>query len=107
MEETMDNFLDLAGIPLLLFVILVYYAIRLWLTGDSTIIRGKDKGPLKDEKMYVKQAAGLMLFLAVATLVMTALLFWNVKVAIAEIVICILVLGIMWKRMNEKYGGRG
>ena len=48
-----------------------------------------------------------MLFLAVATLVMTALLFWNVKVAIAEIVICILVLGIMWKRMNEKYGGRG
>ncbi len=103
----MDKFLDLAGIPLLLFVILVYYAIRLRITGDSTIIRGKDKGPLKDEKMYVKQAAGLMLFLAAASLLMMVLLFWNVRVAIAEIVVCILALGFMWKRMNDKYGEQG
>ena len=48
-----------------------------------------------------------MLFLAAASLLMMVLLFWNVKVAIAEIVVCILALGFMWKRMNDKYGEQG
>ena len=65
-----NGFLEVAGIPLLLFAVLVYYGVRLWIMKDVTIVRGKHKPPVKDEAMYVKSASLLILFLAFATLVM-------------------------------------
>ena len=85
---TTDQILETAGIPLLLFVILIYYGMRLWFMKDS----------------YAKCAGKLMFFFAVATLVMMLLLFWNTYVAVAEIIICTVILGILWHNMNAKYG---
>ena len=45
-----------------------------------------------------------MFFFAVATLVMMFLLFWNTYIAVAEIIICTVILGILWHNMNAKYG---
>ena len=100
----MSEFLDLMGIPLLIFVIEVYYGIRLLVLKDISAIRGKDKPPVKNEEMYAKGAGVIILLFAAATLVMIFLLMWNVSVAVAEIVMCILLLCIMWNRMNAKYG---
>ncbi len=99
-----EKFLELAGIPLLLFVILMYYGMRLWIMKDITAIRGKNKPPVKDEAAYAKAAGQLMVFFAVATLLMMVLLFWNLYAAVAEIVVCTVILGILWSRMNKKYG---
>ena len=97
---TTDQILETAGIPLLLFVILIYYGMRLWFMKDISAIRGKNKPPVKDEENYAKCAGKLMFFFAVATLVMMLLLFWNTYVAVAEIIICTVILGILWHNMN-------
>ena len=53
---TTDQILETAGIPLLLFVILIYYGMRLWFMKDISAIRGKNKPPVKDEENYAKCA---------------------------------------------------
>ncbi|MCH5256224.1 MAG: hypothetical protein J1D87_02980 [Lachnospiraceae bacterium] len=96
--------IEQAGIPLLLFVICMYYGIRLLVSQDASLIRSKDKEPLKDEKAYAKESGKLLLFFAGATLIMAVLIFVNLYVALGEIVICTIIMGILWKRMNNKYG---
>ncbi|MCH5250774.1 MAG: hypothetical protein J1E98_12615 [Lachnospiraceae bacterium] len=96
--------LEQAGIPLLLFVICIYYGIRLLVSQDASLIRSKDKEPLKDEKAYAKESGKLLLFFAGATLIMAVLIFVNLYVALGEIVVCTLIMGALWKRMNNKYG---
>ena len=93
-----------AGIPLLLFALCMYYGIRMIIMEDASLIRGKNKEPLKDEKTYAKEAGKLMLFYGGATFVMAILVFVNLYVAVAEIIVCTVILGILWKRMNDKYG---
>ena len=56
---TVDTIIEQAGIPLLLLVICVYYAIRLIVLHDSQAIRGKHKPPVKDEEGGRKVAAVL------------------------------------------------
>lgn len=101
---TLEYILTQAGIPLLLFVICMFYGIRLLVVQNASDIRGKNKEPLKNEKEYAKGAGKLILFFGVATLIMAALLFVNVHAAVAEIIICTIIMGILWKQMNEKYG---
>lgn len=100
-----SGFLEVAGIPLLLFVVLAYYGLRLLIKKDISAIRGKDKPPVKDEAMYAKGAGALILFLAAATLIMALLLFVNVYAALLEFVAATLVMGILWRRMDNRYGG--
>ena len=35
---------------------------------------------------------------------MALLLFVNLYVALAQIILCTIVFGVLWKRMNDKYG---
>lgn len=100
-----NGFLEVAGIPLLLFAVLVYYGVRLWIMKDVTVIRGKHKPPVKDEAMYVRKASALILFLAFAALVMAFLLFINTYAALGEFIAATLIMGILWRRMEQKYGG--
>lgn len=64
---TVDTIIEQAGIPLLLLVICVYYAIRLIVLHDSQAIRGKNKPPVKDEEAYCKAGGKLLLFFGAAT----------------------------------------
>jgi hypothetical protein len=101
---TTENILELAGIPLLLFVILIYYGMRVWIMKDISAIRGKNKPPVKDEENYSRAAGQLLVFFAAASFVMVLLLFWNIYAAVVEIVVCTLILVVLWSRMNKKYG---
>lgn len=103
---TAEIFLGQAGIPLLAFVVCVYYGIRLIIFRDISMIRGKNKGPVKDEKAYCLGAGKLILFFGGAALVMGLLVFVNIYAAFGEITVCTLIMGILWKRMNDKYGGK-
>ncbi len=101
---TWEYILNQAGIPLLLFAICMVYGIYLLIVQRADGIRGKNKGPLKDEKRYAMAGGGLILFFGIGTLVMTILLFVNVYAAVAEIISCTLIMGVLWKKVNEKYG---
>ena len=70
---TVDAIIEQAGIPLLLLVICVYYAIRLIVLHDSQAIRGKHKPPVKDEEAYCKAGGKLLLFFGAATFLMAIL----------------------------------
>lgn len=101
---TAQTFFEQAGIPLLLFVICMYYGFKLVILQDVSAIRGKNKEPVKDEKAYAKNGGVLIIFFGVATLVMALLLFVNLYVALAQIIVCTILFGVLWKRMNDKYG---
>ena len=101
---TLGFILEQAGIPLLLFVICMYYGIRLLVSQDASLIRSKDKDPVKDEKAYARESGKIFLFFAGSTLIMALLIFVNLYLALGEIVICTLIMGILWKSMNNKYG---
>lgn len=101
-----ESYLSMVVIPLLMVVVLGYYAMRLLVLHDISAIRGKDNTrKLKNEEMYAKGAGKLMLFLAAASLVMAVILYWSAIAAVVEICVCIVVFGILWKKMEEKYGG--
>lgn len=100
---TLETFLQQAGIPLLAFVVCVYYGIKLLLVQDVNAIRSKDKPPLKDAKGYCVASGKLMLFFAGITLIMSILVFASVVAAFIEICVGTIIMGILWKRMNDKY----
>lgn len=102
---TLEYIINQAGIPLLLFVVCMFYGIRLLVVQDASGIKGKNKGPLKNEKEFAKTGGKLILFFGVGTLLMAVLIFVNIYAAVAEIIICTMIMGVLWKRMNDKYGG--
>ena len=101
----MDNsYLSNAMIPLMLTLVLGYYAARLLVFHDTESITGKKGVKFKDKEKYSKEAGKLILFLAAGSFVMAMLMFFNTYAAVAEIVIWFVIFGILWKRMNDKYG---
>lgn len=101
-----ESFLSMAVIPLLIFVGLIYYALRLLILQDVDAIRGRNQNKkVKNEEMYAKTAGKLLLFLAIASLCMALLFCVSAIAAVVEICICIVIFGILWRKMDIKYGG--
>lgn len=102
----MERFLSGATIPIMMAAVLIYYAVRLLVLHDVDSIRGKNTGKkLKNEEMYAKEAGKLMLFLAVGSLAMAGIMYWNTIAAFVVIFIWVIIFAILWKKMDEKYGG--
>lgn len=99
-----QDYLSTAIIPFLMALVLAYYSVRLLVYHDVAAIRGKNGKKLKNEAMYTKEAGRLIAFMAAASLVMALLLAWNSYAALAEIGISFVVFGVLWKKMNDKYG---
>ena len=100
----MNVFIEQAGMSLLVGALLLYYGIRMILTGDAGVMRRNSTQPLKDEKQYAKEGGKLVIIMAIGSFVMGILMLFNVYVAIAEICLVLLVVGCLWKSMNGKYG---
>ena len=67
--------------------------------------QGKINGKkLKDKEKYVAESGKLILFLAAGSFVMAILMYFSVHAAVVEIAVWFVVFGILWKRMNDKYG---
>ena len=100
----MNVILEQAGIPLRLFVICMFYGIRMMILQDASTILGKNVQGLKDETQYARNAGVLIILLGIASLLMGIFMMINTYIAVVEIVVCILIIGILWKKMNQKYG---
>lgn len=101
---TVDEILGQAGIPLVMFMVCMYYAFRLIILNDVAVIRSKDKGPVRNQKKYSKTAGLLIVMLGLAALIMAILIFINLYIALAEIVLSIIIFVWLWKKMNDQYG---
>lgn len=99
-----NSYLSNAMIPLMMTVVLGYYAARLLIFHDTESITGKKNIKFKDKEKYVAEAGKLILFLAAGSFVMAIVMCFSTHAAVAEIVIWFVIFGILWKRMNNKYG---
>ncbi len=101
----MDTFMSMAGIPILLSVIGFYYAWRLMVMKDLDCIRGKDKPPVRKQihDEYAHEAGRLILIFSCAVVLNAGLLFLNIYVAFAEIVLASIYLFWKWRKMVAKY----
>lgn len=99
-----ESYESMVMIPLLMVVVLGYYAVRLLVLHDTEAVRGKNGKKLKDEEKYAKEAGKLMVFLALSSLLMAGIMYFNVMASVVQIVICVVIFGVLWKRMHEKYG---
>lgn len=100
----MEAYLADASIPLLLTVVLGYYSFRLLILHDVEAIRGKNGKKLKDKEAYTREAGKLLAFLTGSSLLMAIIMYWSSTVAFGQLVVCLLIFGFLWKKMNEKYG---
>lgn len=102
---TFQEFFDTSWVSLLVFVLSLVFGIRLMITKDPTIIRGKkDIKVLKNPEAYSITAAKLLFFMAGGSLVMTALLFITPLWATIESMVVLVAFLYLWHRMDKKYG---
>lgn len=102
-----NSYLSNAMIPLMMTLVLGYYAARLLIFHDTESITGKKGTKLKDKEKYVTESGKLILFLATGSFIMAIVMYFNTYAAVAEIIIWFVIFGILWKRMNDKYGDTG
>ena len=101
----MENYLRDAFIPLMATVALLYFGLKMMILEDPTVIFGtKQKKVLKDEKKFAKEGGKLLLLLAGASLLMAVVLYWQPEAALICLLAGIVIFGILWYRMNKKYG---
>ena len=100
-----NSYLSNVMIPLMMTLVLGYYAARLLIFHDTESITGKDNGKkLKDKEKYVAESGKLILFLAAGSFVMAILMYFSVHAAVVEIGGVVCSIRYLWKRMNDKYG---
>ena len=92
-----------AGIPTLIGLVALYFAYRVMILGDIKSIRGKDKSEPKDKEGYCRDAGRLLIFIAIGTSLMGVLESINAIAALVQIIIWVIVLFVLWKKLEDKY----
>ncbi len=100
---SLSDIINQMGIELLVFAVCMFFGIRLIITRDVSILRKEDPESIKHPKEYSLYAGLIILFLGVAALVMGVVSFFNPIAAFIVIIIAVIIMGIMWKFMHEKY----
>ncbi len=102
----LNTILELTWVPVIVFGICLGYGIILLTTQDPKILISKkvpNKG-IKDRKKYAVESGKLLIFMAVGSLLMCALLFVNVIVAFVEIILWTIMFGLQWRKVSAIYG---
>ncbi len=101
----METIMSQAGIPIMLAMVGFYYAWRLLVMKDLDCIRGKNKPPVRKKihDEYAREAGRLILFFSCAVVLNAILLFFNIYVAFAEILLASAYLFWAWRKMVAKY----
>ncbi|MCR5671549.1 MAG: hypothetical protein K6G10_11145 [Butyrivibrio sp.] len=97
------EFMDHAGIEILVFGICMFFGIRLIVTKDVAIIQKQFKDSIKQPEEYAVHAGYLILFLGVAALIMAGLSFINYIAAAVWMVLAVVVMSVFWKKIYDKY----
>ncbi len=100
---TIQEIINQMGIEILVFCVCMYFGIRLIITRDVSIIKKEDPESIKHPKEYTLYAGLILLFLGAAALIMGIVSFFNPVAAVVVIIVAVLIMGILWKFMHEKY----
>ncbi len=101
------SFMSSIWIPVGLGVVCLVYGLYMIITKDPSKLRKKDDNRLlRDDKKYAEVGGYLMLFMAFGCLVMVLIIEFlhNEMLATIESFVWFIIFGILWKKMNDKYG---
>ncbi len=100
-----NAFLKETWMPLAISAFCLLYGLRVLTSKDVKIIkRDLENKVFKDKDSYCKYAAILLFVISGASLIMSFMLMWNSIVATVFIMTAFVVVTILWKRMEAKYG---
>ena len=102
-KMTFTDIVNQMGIELLVFAVCLFFGMRLIITRDVSIIKKENPESIKHPKEYTLYAGILLLFLGAAALVMGIVSFFNPVAAFVIIIVAVLVMGILWKFMHERF----
>lgn len=102
---SVESIMQLTWAPIIVSAISFVYGLNLILSKNPRNLQGKyNKGILKDAEKYAMEGGKLLLFLSLGALFMVVLLFYDVTIAVMFSIGWIVLFGVLWKRMNDKYG---
>ncbi len=100
---TFNDIVNQMGIEMLVFAVCLFFGMKLIITRDVSIIKKENPEEIKHPKEYTLYAGIILLFLGVAALIMGIISFFSPVAALIEIIGAVIIMGIMWKFMHEKY----
>ncbi len=102
----LNTILELTWVPIIVFGICLGYGVILLTTKDPKILISKrtpNKG-IKNKEKYAVESGKLLLFMALGSLLMCALLFVNVILSLVQITLWCIMFGVQWKKVSDTYG---
>lgn len=105
----MEQVLGQMGIPLVLAVLLIYYAVKILVFKDIDAIRPPSFPRLEGEKRdaYARDAGILIVIFGVCSVIMAGLMLLNTEVGFLWILICTGLVFYRFRKIEEKYSGEG
>ena len=100
----MNQNLQLISIPALTAAACVFYAIKLLVFKDTNSIRGNMSKKLKNKDAYARYAGILLLVFGACSAIMAALLFVNIKLALIQMIISVIITAMLWCKVEKEYG---
>ena len=91
------------GIEILAFAVCMFFGIRLIVTRDVKIIKKDNPESIKHPREYTFYAGLIIIFLGVSAIAMGIVSFFDQIAALVVIVVAVVIMGIMWKFVHEKY----
>ena len=93
-----------AAIEVIIFVICLYYGIKMMLTKSADAIWKNNKPKFTDEAEYAKRAGILIIFLGVFSILAAVMrMYLDPYAGIGTVIVVIMIFGFFWKRMSDKY----
>ena len=104
-----NEIIDMTWIPILAFALSFCAGVHMLIIKrrPSYLKKKDDNRPMRDEEKYAKEGGKLLIFFAVGAAGMCGLLFVNMWMALAEIIVVFLVFSVRWRDVEENFGPMG
>lgn len=99
----LSQLLQLSGVSVLIGLISLYFAYRVMVQKDYKAVLGKNKPAPKDTDGFCKDTGKLILFFAAGSFLMAVLELFNPTIALLQMAVWIVIIFVLWKKVNDKY----
>ena len=96
------DFIERSWMPLAIGLVVLYFAYRVIVLKDTSVIRSKGKPDPKDKEGYCNDAGKLLILFGVGALLMGVLAAISPVASFVEMILCTLATVALWKRLNDK-----
>ena len=91
------------GVSILIGLIALYYAYRVMVQKDVKAVTGKNKPEPKDKEGFCRDTGKLIIFFAIGSFLMAVLEMFNPTVAFVQMAVWVVIIFVLWKKVNDKY----